>query len=145
MMWWRQWVELKLYMKREDSRFMYNFSSAHEFLILSLVLGLASVIETWLLYKAYYLDIKEKIPPTLGKTWSPKIIMLPYTHPGRRQSKTSILSTNVNQKSLETELSIAICRPTGEKWQSNTLFLAIFYPRSSIVKSVFDCSLPGML
>ena len=30
--------------------------------------------------------------------------------PGRRQSKTPILSRNVDQKSLETEFSIAICR-----------------------------------
>ena len=37
-----------------------------------------------------------------------------YT-PGRRQSKTLILSTNVDQKSLGTEFSIAICRPTGDK------------------------------
>ena len=45
--------------------------------------------------------------------------------PDRRQSKTFILSMNVYQKSLETELSIVICRPTGDKWQSKTLFLAI--------------------
>ena len=44
----------------------------------------------------------------------------------RRQSKTVILSTIVDQKSLETEISIAICRQTGDKWQSKTLFLAIF-------------------
>ena len=55
-----------------------------------------------------------------------------------------ILSTNVDQKSLETEFSIAICRPTGDKCQSKTLFIAIFYPRSSIVKSVFDCRLSGV-
>ena len=65
--------------------------------------------------------------------------------PGRRQSKTSILSTNVNKNSLKTEFSIAICRPIGDKWQSKTLFLAIFDPRSSIVKSVFDCRLPGVV
>ena len=35
-------------------------------------------------------------------------------------------------------------RPTGDKWQSKTLFLAIFDPRSSIIKSVFDCSLSGV-
>ena len=64
--------------------------------------------------------------------------------PGRRQSKTMILSTNVDHKSLETEFSIAICRPIGDKWQSKTLLLAIFEPRSSIVKSVFDCRLPGV-
>ena len=34
----------------------------------------------------------------------------------RRQSKTLILSTNVDQTSLETELVIAIYHPTGDKW-----------------------------
>ena len=63
---------------------------------------------------------------------------------GRRQSKTFILSTNLDKKSLETEFSIAICRLTGDKWQSKTLFLAIFDPCSSIVKSVFDCRQPDV-
>ena len=63
---------------------------------------------------------------------------------GRRQSKTLIPSTNVDKKSLETEFLIAICRPIGDKWQLKMLFLAIFDPRSSIVKSVFDCRLPGV-
>ena len=62
--------------------------------------------------------------------------------PGRRQSKTLILSTNVDQKWIETEFSLAICRLTGDQWQSKTLFLRIFDPRSSIVKNVFDCRLP---
>ena len=31
--------------------------------------------------------------------------------------------------------------PTGDKLQSKILFLAIYDPRSSIVKSVFDCRL----
>ena len=52
-----------------------------------------------------------------------------------------ILSTNVDQKSLETKYSIAICRQLGDKLQSKTLFLAIFDPRSSVVKTVFDCRL----
>ena len=64
--------------------------------------------------------------------------------PGSRQSKTPILSRNVDQKSLETEFSIAIYRHTGDKWQSKTLFLSIFDPRSSIVDSFFDCRLPGV-
>ena len=34
---------------------------------------------------------------------------------------------------------------TGDKWQSKTLFLAIFDPRSWIVKSVFDCCLSGVV
>ena len=46
--------------------------------------------------------------------------------PDRQQSKTLILSTNIDQKLLETELLIAICCPTGNKCQSKTLFLAIF-------------------
>ena len=54
------------------------------------------------------------------------------------------ISTNVDQKSLETEFSIAICRHAGDKWQSKTLCLASFDPRSSIVKSVFDCRLSGV-
>ena len=45
---------------------------------------------------------------------------------GRWQSKMSILLTDVDQKSIETEFLIAICRLTGDKWQSKTLFLAVF-------------------
>ena len=56
-----------------------------------------------------------------------------------------ILSTNVNNKSLETEVLVAICRPSGDKCQSKTLFLVIFDPRSSIVKSVFDCRLSEVM
>ena len=48
-----------------------------------------------------------------------------FTTSDRRQSKTLILSTNVDQKSLETKLLIAICRPTGDKWQSKTMFISI--------------------
>ena len=65
--------------------------------------------------------------------------------PGRHQSKTLILSINIDKKSLETEFSIAICRQIGDKWQSKTLFLSIFDQRLSIVKSVFDCCLPGVI
>ena len=60
------------------------------------------------------------------------------------RSKTVTLSTNVDKNSSETKFLIAICRPTGNKWRSKTLFLAIFVPRSSIVKSVFDCRLSGV-
>ena len=54
-----------------------------------------------------------------------------FTTPDRQQSKTLILSTNVDQKSLETEFLIA-------KRQSKTLFLVIFGPLLSIVKSIID-------
>ena len=60
------------------------------------------------------------------------------------QSKTSILSTNVDQQYLETDFSIAVSRPTGDHWQSKTLVVAISDPRSSIVKRVFDCRISGM-
>ena len=63
----------------------------------------------------------------------------------RRQSKTLILSTNVDIRSLETEILIAMCRPTDDNWQSKTLILAICDPRSSIVQSVFDCQLSDMI
>ena len=49
--------------------------------------------------------------------------------PDRGQSKTLILSTDVDQKLLETQFFIAICRPTGDKWQSKTVssdFLSAF-------------------
>ena len=55
--------------------------------------------------------------------------------PDRQQSKTLILSTNVDQRLLETEFSIAVCHPTGNKWQLKTLFLAICDPRSLIIRA----------
>ena len=42
------------------------------------------------------------------------------------QSKTPILPGNLDKKSIETVFLIAICRPTGDKWQPKTLFLSIF-------------------
>ena len=39
---------------------------------------------------------------------------------------------------------ISICCLTGDKWQSKTLFSAIFDPLSSIVKSILDCGLSGV-
>ena len=88
---------------------------------------------------------------TLGQVWY-LIVSIPdlctltyfYNTPDRQQSKTLILSTNV-----ETEFSIAICRQIGDKWQqigdkvqTKALFLAVFDSSSSIVKSVFDCRSP---
>ena len=49
-----------------------------------------------------------------------------------------ILSRNVDKKSIETVFSIAICRHTGDKWESKTLFLSVFDPRSSIIDNVFN-------
>ena len=61
----------------------------------------------------------------------------------RRQSKTLIVSTNlhVDQNSLETEFFDCHLSPDWRQMAIETLFLAIFDPRSSIGKSVFDCRL----
>ena len=67
-----------------------------------------------------------------------------YITPGRWQSKMPILSRNVAKKSIKTVFLIAICRPPGDKWQSKTLFLSIFYLGSSIVDNIFDCHLSGV-
>ena len=56
-----------------------------------------------------------------------------------------ILLTSVNPRSLETELLTAVCRPTGDKWQSKTLFPVFCNPCSSFVQSVFDCRLSDMI
>ena len=42
-------------------------------------------------------------------------------HFRERQSKMSNISSNLDPGSLETELSPAACRPTGDKWQSKTV------------------------
>ena len=69
----------------------------------------------------------------------------PVFTPDRLQSKTLILSTNIDKKYLATEILIAICRPTGNKWQLKTRLLLIFDPRSWIVKSIFGCRLSGVV
>ena len=55
------------------------------------------------------------------------------THRVGGNRKRSLQSTNADKKSLETVLSIAICRQSGDKWQSKTLFLTIFDLRPSMV------------
>ena len=62
----------------------------------------------------------------------------------RLQSKMLIISTNADQKLLETEYLIVNCPLTGDKWQSKTLLLAIFDSHSLIVKSISDCCLSGV-
>ena len=64
--------------------------------------------------------------------------------PDRQLSKILTLSTNVDQKSLETVFLIAICGPTGDKWQSKILLPAIFDPCSLVVKNIFEYRLSGV-
>ena len=42
--------------------------------------------------------------------------------PGRRESKRPILSRNVDQKSIEAVFLIAICPPTGDKYNHKHCF-----------------------
>ena len=69
--------------------------------------------------------LKHMIRESDAKMYKPKmrlarlevyILVWIFITPDRWQSKTLMLSTNVDGKSLETEFSIAICRPTGDKW-----------------------------
>ena len=60
-----------------------------------------------------------------------KYATLSYRTGGNR--KRSGQSMNTVHKSLETVFSTAICRKSGDKWQSKTLFLAILDLHLSIV------------
>ena len=76
------------------------------------------------------------------KLWS-KYTMW-FNTPGRRQSKTPILSRNVDQKSLETVFPIAICRPNDDTWQSKTLYYWFLIRVRRLLITFFDCRLPGV-
>ena len=66
------------------------------------------------------------------------------SHTGKAAIKNVNTVDKRRSKSLEIKFLIAICHLTGDKRQSKTLFLAIFYLRSSIVKRVFDCHPAGL-
>ena len=59
--------------------------------------------------------------------------------PDRRQSKSLILSANVEQNSLNRVFLLSFAAS-----HSKTLFLAIFDLRSSIVKDAFDFRISGV-
>ena len=65
------------------------------------------------------------------------------TIPDRRQSKTLILSTNVD-KNRERVFDCHLSHDWRHMAIENTVY-SDFYPRSSIVMSVFDCRLSGVL
>ena len=60
------------------------------------------------------------------------------------QSKMLILSTKVDKKSLETEILLPFVAQLATNGNQKQ-FLAIFDLRSSIVKSIFDCGLSGVI
>ena len=49
---------------------------------------------------------------------------------------------NADQKLIETVILIAICHHCGNKWRSETMFLKIFYLRSSIVLALLIAAYP---
>ena len=61
------------------------------------------------------------------------ILRLLTSHRLGGNRKRSKQSKNAEQISLETVFSIAICRQSGEKWQSKKTVANDFYLRSSIV------------
>ena len=76
------------------------------------------------------IDIKERKISVLQR----KVIIHCETTPGRGQSKTLLTIDKHGLKiAIKTLFSIAICRQSGDKWQSKTLFLKILDLRSSIV------------
>ena len=56
-----------------------------------------------------------------------------FTHTGWAAIEKLLTIDGREYKSLETAFSFAICRQSGDKWQSKTLFLTIFDLRLSII------------
>ena len=65
-------------------------------------------------------------------------------HPEGGNRKRSEQSMDADQKSIETAFSIVICRQSGDKWRSKTLFLTFFLSTFIDSIDVFDCRLPGV-
>ena len=69
-----------------------------------------------------------------------------FNTPGRRQSITLKLSKNVDQKIVRNRVVDCHLSPGWRQIAiENTVSHGFFYPRSSIVKSVVDCRLPGAI
>ena len=67
-----------------------------------------------------------------------------HSHTGYAAIEYTYIIGERRSKYLEPEFSLANRGPNGDKWQFKTLFLSVFDPRLSIVKSVFDCHLFGV-
>ena len=79
------------------------------------------------LMKTYAHSLQREMTVTDTVCWTSICI------PDRGNQKLYQQSTNAHKKSIEIVFLIAICRQWGDKWQSKTLFLLIFYLHSSIV------------
>ena len=67
-----------------------------------------------------------------------------FITPGRRQSKTLILSTNVDKKIVRNRVFHCHLSPNWRQMAIENTVSSDFDPRSSIVQSVFDCRLTGV-
>ena len=65
--------------------------------------------------------------------------------PDRRQSKTILLSANVDQKSLETDFDCHLSPDWRQMAIENSVSIDFFYQRSSIFKRALDCRLSGVI
>ena len=72
---------------------------------------------------------------------------IPFLKMHTEQAAIESINTidELRSKIVRNRVSIAVCCLTGDKWQSKTLFLAIFNPRSPIAKNVFDCQISGVM
>ena len=68
-----------------------------------------------------------------------------YYHNGQAAIENALNNLQMRIKIARNSVFIAICRQSGDKWRSKTLFLTFF--RSTLVDSVnvFDCRLPGVI
>ena len=83
------------------------------------------------------------MPKFIRRLSSGSIFVL-HSHTGYAAIEYTYIIGERSSKYLEPEFSIANRGPNGDKLQFKTLFLSVFDPRLSIVKSVFDCHLFGV-
>ena len=100
----------------------------------SALMQVKSIAECFLGTFCNSFDLHQAINGLGNQFWSP------FERPLKKGF--TVLSRNVDQKSIETVFLIAICRPTGDKWQSKTRFLSIFDPRLTIVDYVSIAAYP---
>ena len=83
------------------------------------------------------------MPQFIRRLLSGSIFVL-HSHTGQAVIEYTYIIGERGSKYLKPEFSIANRGPNGDKLRFKTLFLSVFDPRLSIVKTVFDCHLFGV-
>ena len=85
-------------------------------------------------------SVKKRIKnkPLITVQPTEKVLEKHCNTPDRRQSKTLLTIEERGSKIARKVFSISICRPTGDKWQSEALFLTFYDLRASIVLKLVD-------